>query len=221
VTNYGLVVSGTSRHHSSGGGAGGTLTFVNALYGDKTLGTAASTVNTTGATLFVAVISGSSGVSISDSMSNTWNLLTSQTANGYFTTISYSFGVTTSASHTFTVAAGGSALEFVYAFGGATTTSACFSGQQNGTAISSVAIQPGSVTPAAGGVVVTGFGGVLNNSVGTTIDSGFATPQLAVANIQAGGSYLLTTGITPVNPTWTQGAGAGTTGAVIAAFNAA
>jgi hypothetical protein len=171
-------------------------------------------LDTTGATLLLAVVaeSGTTPVLV-DSNSNTWNYLTVQTASGVQTSIAYAFAPVVGASHSFSLSS--TCVGFVYAFGGPATTSACFL-DQNGTTVTSANPQPGSVTPASGGVILSGIVGVLNDTSSATINDSFTGLLKRFSNLQGAAAYLLTTDTTPVSPTWTQGSGS--TAAVIAAF---
>jgi hypothetical protein len=107
----------------------------------------------------------------------------------------------------------------VYAFAGADTASTVFDTQNGGTNLSTP-FQTGSVTYAAGDVVIAGFG---NNSNVTTaaINSSF-TGVLKVGNgVDEGvaAAYLITGAANSVNPTWTT-TGATGNNAVIACFKA-
>jgi hypothetical protein len=195
------------------------LAFVTSGALDAT-GTNPITLDTTGATLLVAVMSTSSAApTITDSNGNTWNYLTTQTqANAVQSRIAYVFAPTVGAGHVFTGHGGSGVIGFVYAFSGPATTAACFL-NQNGAVVNSGSVQPGSVTPAAGGVIITGIVGVLNDTSAATINDSFTGVLKRTSNLQGAAAYLLTTNTTPVSPTWTQGAGS--TAAVIAAFQGA
>jgi hypothetical protein len=192
------------------------FTFLTSGSIDST-GTNPITLDTTGATFLAAVIaqSGAPPVLV-DGNNNTWNYLTIRTANGVQTRIAYAFAPVVGAGHTFSI--GGSCVGFVYAFGGATTTAACFL-NENGSVAATANPVPGSVTPATGGVVLTGIVGVVNDTSSATVNDSFTGLLKRFTNIQGAAAYLLTADATPVSPTWTQGSGS--TAAVIAAFQPA
>jgi hypothetical protein len=97
------------------------------------------------------------------------------------------------------------------------TTASCFV-SQNGASNKTAPYQPGSVTPAAGQVIVTG----INNGLGsgpTSIDSSFTDLRKNDSYFTFGAAYLLPGNATPVNPTWTTATAS--SDLVIAVFQAA
>lgn len=219
----------TASTFSAGGG--GPATFVTS--GVSTSTVAAVTLNTTGATLIVAVLTATSTPTISDSVggqSNAWNYLTSATGAGNVTRIAYAYANTgggalqTGASHVFTPA-GGAACLAVYVFSGTLTTAAVFdsANQSSGNASGSpTSFQPGTITPTSGDLVICGFGN--NGTVNTcTINSSFTglLRQTNGANFEIiGGAYLLNAANSALNPTWSGNANA-TSACVIACFQSA
>jgi hypothetical protein len=188
-------------------------------------GTNPITLNTTGATLLVAVVTASSAVAtISDSNGNTWNYLTTRTStnNANKTRIAYAFGPTVGAGHTFTVGGGTFAVAFVYAFSNTVTTSSVFDNENGGPCTGST-FQPGSVTRTTGDVTITGWG---SNAVVTTgsINDSFTglLSDFNVADEAGQAAYLVDTSASSINPTWTTNTGAPQSGATaIASFKAA
>ena len=203
-------------------------------------GSNAVTLNTTGATLLVAVLSGNTGTAptISDSVggqSNAWNYLTtaSQTDNCK-TRIAYAYAKTgggalqVGASHVFTPAGSSSPADtaaVVYAFSG-TATDASVLDQSNATSNATdntqgvKAVQAGSITPTEGALVIFGLG---NNGTLFTIStppSGFTgvLTQTSGANFEIiGACYQLNVPNSAINPTWSVELN-DYTGAMIASF---
>jgi len=173
------------------------------------------TLNTTNATLLVAVIQSFTGPTLSDNKSNSWNYLTQQLGNSVYTIIAYAYAPNVGTGHIFTAGDANGGIE-VYALGGPTTTAACFLNQNGGGPFATGGAQIGSVTPVNDGVIVVGMG---NSSGGNaTINDSFSTPLFNASNLTAWASHLLTTSATPINPTITSSY---QFGAVIAAFQGA
>jgi hypothetical protein len=147
-------------------------------------GTATSSaINTTGATLLVASVSGYSGdaLAISDSYSNTWTKLTTTTYSGQSEeSLFYVANPTVGAGHTFQIANSGTysyhALS-VIAFSGVTATSPYDStaGQGSGTG-SAFPVAVGSITPTNNGSVVIVGMGFEGGISGVSVDGGFTVP---------------------------------------------
>lgn len=130
------------------------------------------TLNTTGATLLVAVLVSdtAAGATMSDSLSNTWNYIAGSTSTGAgITRIAYAYAssanpLATGASDVFTITEGGGSqytVAAIYAFSGTKTTSAVYGGN-NVTAAPQSPTNPyqgGALTPTAGNLVVFGTGG--------------------------------------------------------------
>lgn len=179
-------------------------------------------LNTTGASLLVAVVAAFNAQgTITDSLSNTWNALTTYNSAASLPerlTIYYAFShaggaLATGSGHTFTVGGSADASVSVFAVNNTLTTSSVF-GVATGTAgpLSSP-FQPGSITPTLGDVVVTGFcnnTGVTSCSIaGAGSDTGWSTP-LRLVNGSDGGSgasILLYASGSALNPTWTTSSG--------------
>ena len=200
----------------TGGGTGPrTPALVSSGVSGSTAGTAPVTINTTGATLLTAVLSSVvTTQSISDAVggqSNAWNFLPQQnTTNGNWTQIVYAFAKTgggplqTGTSHVFTPS-GTDAVIAVFAFSGTLTTSAVFDSANGATNLVSP-FQPGSITPTAGDLVVSGIGSQNSSITGLSVNSGF-TGLLAQTNGASvepvAAAYLLNAANSPLNPTWT------------------
>lgn len=166
---------------------------------------ASSAMNTTGATLLVAAVGTiSSNVApfISDSAGNTWTALTSFGSGISRSRIHYVLNPTTSATHTFTALGTDTAI-IVWAFTGNDPASAL--DQQNGLAAAgATTFQPGSCGISRNGGLVVVM--ATSNGVGggpASINSGFVTPTVIAgggSNEAVMGSYLISSGLTSVNP---------------------
>lgn len=179
----------------------------------------AGSIDTTGATLLVAIIVSSiQGVpTMSDSALNVWSYGTQRNVSGLGTTrLAYVFNPNTSTTHTFNplIPPGVEAASFVFAFGGVGTWS--FDQEVfSSTLTSGTSVVAGPITPSSAGQVLiaacetfTAFG----NSA--TVDSGFeggqgvasghALPQ-GISNSPASGvaAYLIDSGTSPLSPTFT------------------
>ena len=180
-------------------------------------GGVSSSVNTTGSTLFVALVVGEgiNAVSFSDNQGNTWN--STQIANASGGTpvsatprIMYAYSkaggsLATSASHTFTVV-GSFSFAIVYAFSGTRTDAQVFeSFVINNGPVGSPSFQIGSITPTQDDIVVTGIACNDATLSTATINQSFNTPILqTTGGIEKGAtSYLLAATGAGLNPTWT------------------
>lgn len=184
-------------------------------------------IDTTGASLLIVVISdyaaGVTQAAPSDSKSNTWSNLTTQTSSTVTRMrISYVANPTGGTGHTF--AATGTTdypTICVAAFSHVATTSPfdVQNGSNSGSG-SVTTLQPGSVTPGANAeLLVTGLSFAVSGTA--SIDSGFTiTDQsnyMAGAAIGGAMAYKVQTTAAAVNPTWTAGA-ASELSATIATF---
>ena len=177
-----------------------------------------ATMDTTGATLLVGIVSSyGAGTStlITDSLGNTWVPLTELVAGSTNRTrMSYCYSPTVGVGHTFTTTGTFPGIA-VFAFSGITggTVDSNQTGGLNSPA------QPGSITPSAGAIVLSGFGS--NGTIASvSVDSGFtglieqASPSLETL----AGAYLLNAANSPLNPIWTATA-SDTMQCVIASFS--
>jgi hypothetical protein len=191
---------------AAGGGGGGTFTFidsVSALSGNQTDVTTAA-IDTTGATLLVAVLTDFAETTFSDSKSNTWTSLTKGT-QFISTRIVYCVPSSVGSGHTFSASvASGFPSICVAAFSGAHATPV---DQQNGSTGNGItSIQPGSVTPTEDNeLVIVGVG--LGNGNAAGIDmAGYTVPEEVYYNGNAftcALAYNIQTSATATNPTWT------------------
>ncbi len=185
-------------------------------------------VNTTGATLLVAMLCGyNTATTISaDTGSNTWHYILPEGSGSQGNIqIGYVYGPTTSASHTFTVAGGSSYPgAVIFAFSGTLTTSAVLGATSgNQTSSNPAAIQPGSISPNVGDIVVTGWIQLTGSPTPCAIAAPFPGFYSVVASDAGFAAFLLSDG-SPINPSWsTTGSAQGYTPipSVVAAFHTA
>jgi hypothetical protein len=176
-------------------------------------GNVSAAVNTSGATLLVAVLT--TGTGMQDSKSNTWTQLTPQTGSfGSSQAIWYVSNPIVGSLHTFQDS------------GGANLSSACieahdsFSAFDVETGASNVNVPPGqggSLTPStAANLMISGIGG---GPISVTIDSGYTitdtNPITGGAFFGTSLAYLIQAAATAQNPAWS-----GSTGATSGVCNA-
>jgi hypothetical protein len=175
------------------------------------------TMNTTGATLLVAVITTDTAPgTISDSLGNTWNYISGSTSSGTgITRMAYAFahsgGALSTGVDVFTTA-GAFAVAVVYAFKGTKTTSAVYAGNTVNAA-PQTPTSPffgGSITPAkANNVLVFGCGGdsapITAATISSTAPDTFTTPLFfsGSSNDSPVGSVIVNASGAAVNPQWT------------------
>lgn len=188
--------------------------------------TTSSAIDTTGATLLVALISkydAQSSTPPTDSKSNTWTALTSYWAGALNETecrLYYVANPTVGTGHTFTCPSGNQPALVVAAFSGVSTVSPV--DQQNGFGPANAStIQPGSVTPAEDDeLVVSGcaqYSSASMSASGMTVAN--TVPDNGGVNIGTAMAYVVQTTATAINPTWSTGFSR--CKAVIASFKAA
>ena len=167
-------------------------------------------INTTGATLEVAIISDSSGTpTLTDSLGNTWVQIGTYEVDGNSDALIGVFYVsnpTVGASQTFSIATCNFCTLAVAAFSG-TATSSVLSGHTQGNSASGSSINAGSITPPANNYLFVA-GAVANNSnslssIGssfTITDNGAYNPGVAESGALA---YFVQGTAGALNPTWT------------------
>lgn len=187
-----------------------------------------SSVDSTGASLLVVVVSSydlSSEPTLTDSKGNTWTGLTAQGPGGsnQRVRIFYAANPTVGSSHTFTLS-GSTTYSSVsaLAFSGAKTASPF--DQQNGATGGSTSLATGSVTPSEDGELVVAGIALDSAPSSLTIDSGFSTPAvvyfLGGSSYGVGSAYKIQTTAAAVNPTWSWTGSSGQA-AAIATFKVA
>ena len=181
------------------------IAFVNSCSGAGTQnGVTSSAMDTTGANLIVVSVAAYSslGSNLTDSESNTWTALSSDSNGTSLERIFYCISPTTSSSHTFTFNQSSTYPSIAaIAFSG---VSAFDSENTSTQSSSSTTIQTGSVTPPVDGCLV--FAGVCSaqGAIVTAIDSGFtletAIQHVSAVNMGSGSAYLIQSSASPVNP---------------------
>jgi hypothetical protein len=169
-------------------------------------------MNTTGATLLIAVLSSiNGGAIISDSLSNNWQTLLAYTdpTTKITTQICYVYNPITSqpnpAVDVFTLVNQNQSCAVVYAFAG-TMQAAGVLDVTNGVAhLLPSPFQPGSISPIAGDLVLTGFACATPLGAEPTVNDAFGTALIAGQPGTAGvaAAFLLNAPATALNPTWT------------------
>lgn len=206
---------GPGMVHSTGGGASpwSVISHVVLTPAGNSGGTT-SAINTTGAKLLVANVTGFSGAtfpSISDSQGNTWTLRSSTVASGGCISSIYEVAnPTISATHTFTAAGAASFGGIgVIAFGD-TTGTATFVANQGGS------VNLGTTVQASSGITSGASNTLFVSSVcqdgaagSYSVDQGFTiSDQLPVSGgvyVGSGLSYFIQSTAGALNPTWTFG----------------
>ncbi len=177
----------------------------------STSGTSAA-IDTTGATLLVVVAgylaSGASSTNfptVSDSKSNTWNLINLRSNNTAAVAIFYAFGTSVGSGHTFTCT-GGLPSFCVAAFSGSHTS--FVHGISTGAGGTVTSLQPGSITPALNNCLLIA-GMAYRDNTTISVNGGFTiTNQEIFQSGTAVGSalaYLIQTSAAAANPqfSWT------------------
>ena len=190
---------------------------------------------TTGATLLVITVAGDADITtatVSDSNGNTWHSRQDQTSAGALNCgMWYAFdksggALVTGAGHTATVTltnVGFTFSAFSGTLAGHVDPYDSTAGQSGATASGVLNVQPGSITAAAGSLVVTAFGA----NAGAGNASSISSPYIIGGSIAASGSVKgsaigFSTNVTTTNPTWTAtGFVAAFPTATIASFKAA
>lgn len=185
-------------------------------------------LDTTGATLLIAVVTYAGTVSVSDSKGNTWTALTASANGGVTSRIYYvnSATPTVGSGHTFTLNGTGIAGAInIIAFSGSDSTP--YDGQQNAnSAASGATLTTNSVTPTANNyLVVAGFSGGNTFGGAGSINLSFnITNQKALtggSNYGTAAAYLIQGTAAAVNPTWTLGSTVSNIASSIAVFQGA
>lgn len=174
--------------------------------------TTTSAVNMAGATLLVVGAGGdnaSATFTFSDSSSNTWTKGTLLTDSTEFSALQLAYAVnpTVSGSQTFTVQASvGTVVVWVLGFSGTLTTASVFDAQNTHTTVAPTTTgTPGSVTPAQSGEVFVTFTTNQDSPSAISIGSSFNITDTNTNNAFNLGSaaYLVNSGSSAQNPTWT------------------
>ncbi len=210
-----ITLLGAGKQGAGGGGGGGTWTLV---ANTTTAGTASGTssaVNASGAKLFVATIgcytnSGAANCNaVSDSSSNTWTrIATGDTVNSFQINMFYVISPTTTASHTFSFACGGTGNCFAAMEVQAWTESGTPVFDQNSFNHSlTTSTTTGSITPTGNNSLIVS-GAMYDGASGSafSVDSGLTitNQQQLASGVSEGGAmgYLQQTTAAAINPTW-------------------
>src|SRR6266853_39277 len=184
-------------------------------------------IDTTGASFLVLVYGyyvNGPAPSISDSKSNTWSALTTQSddTSGIGVEIHYVNNPTVGTSHTFTATGTGIFSAITVACFSGTEVVSVYDGHQNGgVSVSSTSKQPGSVTPVNdNSLLITGYCAD-NSTTSVSINSGFIIIEQSDYGVNGAYSsflgYFVQGPAAAINPTWSW-TGSVTVGAVIASF---
>lgn len=188
-------------------------------------GCTTASLDTTGATLLVAVLTTNAATNISDNKGNTWTGLTAQTNTGITTRIFYvnSNSPTVGTGHTFTTTSTASVLSIMAFSSGASTP---FDVENGTSAASGATIAPGSITPSQDNEII--IAGVTGGNTMTTvsIDAGmtiaYQQPLTGGVCYGSGAAYKIQTTAAAISPTWTFANGStANISAVIASFKTA
>lgn len=170
--------------------------------------------DSTGANFLIAVMGAyenSASPSVVDSYGNTWHAVTRTGAPDYGSTwMMYCYNATVGAGHVVTATSAAADIGIaVMAFSGVQSASTPYKSEADSpSAISGVStVSAGStVTPAANDLVIAGATGIVTPPTSVTVDSGFTEVDIAgnsSAFAYAISGYLVSSGTTPVDPTWT------------------
>jgi hypothetical protein len=179
-----------------------------------------SPIDTTGATLLVAVQSAGILAGPTDSKFNTWTRLTTQTIASGSVNIYYAFNPTVGSGHTFTNNSSTGQTMFVSAWSNTLTTSGVLEAQSGSSQPTPVAsIQPGSITPSqTGDLFITGISA--NQNVTETISSPFTIQDTQYGYSNYAATAYSVAGASAQNPIWTPSS-ATEAATAMAAFKAA
>lgn len=181
-------------------------------------------INTTGTNLLVCALTiwASSPATLTDSFGNTWIPLTAYPGSATIVQIYYCCPPSSKvgSGHTFNNSSQYGTIE-VAAFAGVDATSPFIGGTDHGISVA-FPLQPGSVTPGAGDLVIS-VASLEGVGIAATVDSGLTiTDMLAhTAGAYFGGAlaYLVAPSAGAINPTWSASGGNGAV--AIACFRAA
>lgn len=176
-----------------------------------TNGATTGSINTSGATLLVVIVtdySGGGGVSVSDSKSNTWTFVDEYSFGaGAQIQMYYAQNPTVGSGHTFTVSGTGVYSSIYAAAFSNMVLSSVYDGVQNGSVDANVStVNAGSVTPSQSNTVVVAGMGVRDNATSMTIDTGFTligfTQGVPGVSYGIGMAYRALVGAIALNPAW-------------------
>lgn len=198
---------------SQASGGGSAIEFITSTsFTTAASPTTSSAINTTGATLLVFTVANyvatNPTVSISDSAGNSWTLVSVGGGSDASANVYYVEAPITSAAHTFSITSSNNYAGCQVAAFSGTATSGVLQASTTAEDYATTSIQAGSITPDGAGylfIAFNAYGGSETEAAGT-IDSGFTMydPEAAVfpVNVGATAAYLIDSGTSPVNPTW-------------------
>lgn len=196
-----------ARGSGGGGGGGGGITILSHGLGPAGSGTTGS-IDTTGATgLYIWGAGLNSGITISDSKSNTWTQSTSYSGGADNVVLWYVDAVpTVGTGHTFTLSGSGF-FTWGYIVASGMKTSSSFDGT-TGNAATGATIQPGSLNPGAGRhLLITVMSSEGVSGTWTGVDLSFAIQDQqdfnGGVNYEGAVATLIQTSGSSVNPTAT------------------
>jgi hypothetical protein len=187
-------------------------------------------INTTGATLLVVgcISTWNSGATstVTDSENSTWHPLTQRgtSGSGGQVQIFYSYSEKTNTNHNFTCSNNGTYLTMVVsAWKGTATDATVFDQESGGQSSSNTSGQPGSITPAGSGELFVTMSDSDDSPSSYSIDSSFNILWTDSNNSDevGGHAYLINSGSSAQNPTWTLGGNSKTFNMAMAAFKPA
>lgn len=204
---------------------------VKAAAGSTNSGASVTTsgVDTTGASLLVAMVSalgGATDYSLTDSKSNTWTPLTAYGTTNAHARIFYCAGGTVGSGHTFTVTStSGTAFPSVGVLAFSGTAASPLDTSTGNTALSAGSIAPGSISPSEDNevVVVTLAAPGTTPSLGITggFGGGDEVEFLSSNHIKLVDAFLIQTTAAAANPTWSWTSVGRNCASAIACFKAA
>jgi hypothetical protein len=163
---------------------------------------------TGGVTLLVAILASRGGpATITDSLSNNWEYLPAYTdpVTGITVQVAYVSNPILSAQDIFTLANQNESSAVVYAFTGTLQANGVLDMTAGVASLLASPFKPGSISPTAGDLVISGFAGASQLLTSPTINDSFSASLTAgsAGTAAVAGAYLLNAPSTALNPTWT------------------
>lgn len=171
------------------------------------------TTGIAGSGIIMVSVTRSGAATLSDSQSNTWTLVTSETSiSGVTNELFVCINPSTSATHTFTISGVGSVSAIAIQVHRGYWSAA--SGSNHASTAAADSVQTGAVTPAgAGDLILTSVSYV--STTASSINSGFTIasdrPFIGATSYGSSAAFLYASTTNTVNPTWTQTSSAATT----------
>jgi len=188
-------------------------------------GCTTASLDTTGATFLVAMLTGNSAMVVTDNKGNTWTGLTKQNNATPSTQIFYvnSATPTVGTGHTFSTTTTASVLTIMAFSSGVASP---FDVENGTSAASGATIAPGSITPSQDNEIiiagVTGGNTMSTVSISESMTIAYQQPLTGGVCYGSGAAYKIQTTATAISPTWTFANGStANISAVIASFKTA